>query len=45
MCGVGVMLFPGKTPLIIASIYGHLPVVKHLVELKANMEAKNNLGT
>ena len=44
MCGVDVMLFPGKTALIWASANGYLPVVKHLVEHKANMEAKNNNG-
>ena len=40
MCGVDVMLFPGYTALIEASRWGKLPVVKHLVEHKANIEAK-----
>ena len=44
MCGVDVMLFPGWTPLIKASYNGNLPVVKHLLELKANIEAKTNGG-
>ena len=44
MCGVDVMLFPGYTSLIWASRWGKLPVVKHLVEHKANIEAKNNDG-
>ena len=44
MIRVFVMLFPGSTSLICASIEGHLPVVKYLVELKANIEAKNNIG-
>ena len=30
--------------MIVASIYGYLSVVKHLVEHKANVEAKNNIG-
>ena len=44
MCGVDVMLFPGKIALISASSNGYLPVVKHLVEHKANIEAKTNNG-
>ena len=44
MCGVDVMLFPGDTALIEASKRGELPVVKHLVEHKANIEAKTNNG-
>ena len=44
MCGVDVMLFPGDTALILASWWGKLPVVKHLVEHKANIEAKNKDG-
>ena len=44
MCGVDVMLFSGYTPLILASYWGKLPVVKHLVEHKANIEAKTNNG-
>ena len=44
MCGVDVMLFPGYTALIEASRWGKLPVVKHLVEHKANIEAKSNGG-
>ena len=44
MCGFDVMLFPGWTPLICASKNGHLPVVEHLVEHKANIEAKNRDG-
>ena len=40
MCGVDVMLIPGYTALIYASRWGRLPVVKHLVEHKANIEAK-----
>ena len=34
----------GATPLINASIRGYLSIVKHLVELKANIEAKDNSG-
>ena len=41
---VDVMLFPGFTPLICASSRGKLSVVKHLIELKANVDAKDNLG-
>ena len=44
ICGVDVMLFPGWTPLIQASLNGDLPVVKHLVEHKANIEAKSISG-
>ena len=44
MCGVDVMLFPGDTALILASRWGKLPVVKHLVEHKANIEAKSISG-
>ena len=44
MCGVDVMLFPGYTPLISASYNGYLLVVKHLIEHKANIEAKTNNG-
>ena len=44
MCGVDVMLFPGSTPLIKASEHGKLPVVEHLVEHKANIEAKDDDG-
>ena len=38
------MLFLGDTPLIFASTNGYLHVVKHLVEHKANIEAKNKDG-
>ena len=34
----------GYTPLIEASSWGHLSIVKHLVEHKANIEAKSNFG-
>ena len=44
MCGVDVMLLPGKTALVKASENDYLPVVKHLVEHKANIEAKTNNG-
>ena len=44
MCGVDVMLFPGYTALIWASRWGKLPVVKHLVEHKANIEANDKDG-
>ena len=45
MCGVDVMLFPGgDTALILASMKGKLLVVKHLVEHKADIEAKNKCG-
>ena len=44
MCGVDVMLFPGWTALIRASANGRLPVVKHLVEHKANIDAKSDFG-
>ena len=43
MYGVDVMLFPGETPLIKASKWGRLPVVKYLVEHKANVDAKGNV--
>ena len=39
---VDVTLFSGWTPLICA--YKHLPVVTHLLEHKANIEAKDNDG-
>ena len=42
--GVDVTLFPGSTPLICASSEGWLSVVKHLIEHKANMDAKDNDG-
>ena len=41
---VDVMLFSGYTPLICASDVGCLSVVKHLIEHKANMEAKDIMG-
>ena len=41
---VDVMLFSDSTPLLFASFAGCLPVVKHLIEHKANMEAKDNDG-
>ena len=44
MCGVDVMLFLGNTPLIYASQHGYLPVVKDLIEHKANIEAKSSGG-
>ena len=44
MCGVDVMLFPGGTALIRALRWGYLHVVKHLVEHKADIEAKNKYG-
>ena len=44
MCGVDVVLFPGWTSLIFVSYTGTLPVVKHLVEHKANIEAMDNDG-
>ena len=44
MCVVVVTLVPGWTSLIYASCNGHLPVVKHLVEHKANIEAKPKHG-
>ena len=44
MCVVDVISFPGLTPLIIASHYGKVSVVKHLVEHKADIDAKNNDG-
>ena len=43
-CVVDVIFSPGSTSLIWASREGHLSVVKHLVEHKANIEAKNNNG-
>ena len=39
MCGV-LMVFPGWTPLFIALCNGNLPVVNHLVEHKADIDAK-----
>jgi ankyrin repeat protein len=33
----------GYTPLIEASWMGHLSIVEHLVEHKANIEAKSNI--
>ena len=44
MYSFDVMLFAGRTYLIWASWMGRLPVVKHLLELKANIEAKDNDG-
>ena len=44
MYSFDVMLFAGETPLMLASFNGKLPVVKHLLELKANIEAKDNWG-
>ena len=44
MCRVDAMLVPGRTPFIYASVYGRLPVVKHLVEHKANIDAKDVFG-
>ena len=41
---VDVMLFSGSTPLMCASEEGCLSVVKHLIEHKANMEAKDIMG-
>ena len=41
---VDVMLFSGRTALIRASSEGYLSVVKHLIDHKANMEAKTNYG-
>ena len=41
---VDVILFSGSTPLMCASEKGRLSVVKHLIEHKANMEAKDNDG-
>ena len=41
---VDVMLFPGFTPLNHAISKGHLSVAKHLIDYKANMEAKTNDG-
>ena len=43
-CVVDVMLFSGSTSLICASRYNHQPVVKHLLEHKANIEAKDDDG-
>ena len=34
----------GYTPLIEASSWGRLSIVKHLVEHKANIEAKSDFG-
>ena len=42
MCGVDMMFFPGRTPLIFASRNDKLPVVEHLIEHKANIEAKSD---
>ena len=39
-----VMLCSDETPLILASREGYLPVVKHLLEHKANIEAKDDDG-
>ena len=41
---VDVILFSGSTALMFASEEGYLSVVKHLIEHKANIEAKNNIG-
>ena len=38
------VLSSGVTPLIRASMQGHLSVVRCLLEHKANMEAKDNSG-
>ena len=40
-CEVNVTLFSGKTPLMRAST---LPVVKHLLQHKANIKAKDKYG-
>ena len=44
MYDVNVLLFPGYTALIRASSDDKLPVVKYLVEHKANIEAKDVCG-
>ena len=41
---IDVILFSGATPLMCASEEGYLFVVKHLIDHKANMEAKDNDG-
>ena len=41
MCGIDVMHFLGLTSLIKASKRGNLFIVKHLLEHKANIEAKS----
>lgn len=43
ICAIDVMTL-GLTPLMHASCEGYQPVVKHLIEQKANMDAKNNDG-
>ena len=44
MCRIDVTLHPGCAPLIFASRHNRLPVVKHLLELMANIEAKDIYG-
>ena len=44
MCVVNVTLFPGSTPLMCASIKGHVLVLKLLLECKANIDAKDDYG-
>ena len=44
MCVVDVKIFPGYTPLIVASINDQLPVMECLLEHKANIEAKDTNG-
>ena len=39
------MLISGWTSLTYASASGYLPVVKHLLTSKANIDAKDNKGT
>ena len=34
----------GNTPLTWAAMYGHLPVVEHLVERGADLEEKDNVS-
>eukprot|EP00465_Bigelowiella_longifila_P000363 CAMPEP_0185280792 /NCGR_PEP_ID=MMETSP1359-20130426/66350_1 /TAXON_ID=552665 /ORGANISM="Bigelowiella longifila, Strain CCMP242" /LENGTH=68 /DNA_ID=CAMNT_0027876135 /DNA_START=1216 /DNA_END=1422 /DNA_ORIENTATION=- len=34
----------GWTPLIYGCRYGHLDIVKYLISMKANIEAKNRCG-
>ena len=39
-----ILLLLGETPLTVGSREGHLEIVKYLVDMKANIEAKNSSG-
>ena len=39
-----ISLYNGNTPLIVASEYGHTPIVEYLIQNKADINARNNDG-